>query len=385
MRLSNSSFSYFGLFLAREMMRLGHLEMLYTNLPWTRLRDLPPEKYRSQPALSAPMALRKIGLLRAGEMLDVPVLRLYERWVASKLSACDVFHSFSGFALQPMRAARERYGALTIVERGSSHLRFQNDILIDEYRRWGARFSATHPRELEHDEQEYAEADRITVQSTFAEKTFIQLGVPADKILKMPLGVDLKMFRPAPKLDDTFRVLYAGVCSLRKGMPYLLQAMEPVRLPNFEFVINGTITPEVTDVLARYRGPYRYAGFQPLGKLHEVYSQASVLVLPTIEDGFAKVVTEAMACGVPVIATDHCGAPDVVTDGVEGYIVPVRDPAAIREKILYLYENPERREEMGQAALRRARCLINWDCYGENAAATYRRVLDEHHRCRASA
>ncbi|HKU37291.1 MAG TPA: glycosyltransferase family 4 protein [Polyangiales bacterium] len=375
MRLHNASFAYFGLFLSREMHRLGHLGTLYTNLPWTRLRMLPSSTYRSMPLLAAPMVLHKLGLHRAGNWAGYPAIQLFDQWVSHNLSACDVFHCFSSFGLRSFQTARDRYAALTVVERGSSHIRFQHDILKEEYARWGVPFAGIDQRGIEREEAEYAICDRITVQSTFAERTFLEAGIPAEKLIKLPLGVDVSMFHPAPKQDGVFRVLYAGHCSIRKGIPYLLEAVSGLRLPNFELAINGAIAPEVSELMARHASQYRFLGFQPLDKLREVYSQASVLVLPTIEDGFAKVVSEAMACGVPVIATTNCGALDVLNDGVEGFIVPVRDPRAIREKILLLYENPELRDAMGAAALARARAVIDLNSYGERAVAAYQQAL----------
>ncbi|HKP62010.1 MAG TPA: glycosyltransferase family 4 protein [Polyangiales bacterium] len=378
MRVSNASFAYFGLFLSKQMARLGHLGALYTNLPASRLGDVPPSAYRSQPLLSAPMALRKLGFPKVADRLNLPTVQLFDRWVSRSLDACDVFHCFSSFGLESFRTARERFGALTVVERGSSHIRFQDQIVREEYARWGVPHRGIDPRYIEREEAEYALCDRITVQSTFAERTFLARGVPQSKLIKLPLGVDVGMFRPDPKLDGVFRVLYAGSCSFRKGVPYLLEAVRGLELPNFELAINGSVEPGMRELMARHAGDYRFLGFQPLDQLYKVYSQASVLVLPTLEDGFAKVVTEAMACGVPVIATDHCGAMDVLTDGVEGFIVPVRDPAAIREKILFLYENPEVQRAMATAALARARSLAGWDRYGDLAAAAYARALAEH-------
>jgi starch synthase len=378
MRLSNASFAYFGLFLSREMLRLGHLETLYTNLPFTRLRDLPRSAYRSQPLFAAPAMLNRLGLRKLSARLEFPTVDYFDRWVARSLTACDVFHCFSGFGLAAHRAARERFGALTIVERGSSHIRFQNEILVEEHARWKVPFDGVSPWWMEREEQEYATCDRITVQSTFAENTFLERGVPRTKLIKMPLGVDLHMFRPIPKRDRVFRVLYAGSCSIRKGVLYLLQAVANLRLPSFELAINGSMSEEMRTLMAPYASHYRFIGFQPLERLHDVYSQASVLVLPTIEDGFAKVVTEAMACGVPVIATTNCGAQDVLTDGVEGFIVPIRDSDAIREKILYLYEHPDVRDAMAEAALARTRTLTNWHVYGQRAAAVYSEAWQAH-------
>ena len=84
---------------------------------------------------------------------------------------------------------------------------------------------------------------------------------------------------------------------------------------------------------------------------------------------------QAMACGLPVIATTNTGAEDLFTDGVEGFIVPIRDPSAIREKLLYLYENPIIRDRMGQAALERVRTMGGWDSFGDQAAGAYTKAL----------
>jgi glycosyltransferase involved in cell wall biosynthesis len=216
------------------------------------------------------------------------------------------------------------------------------------------------------------------VQSTFAFRSFVEQGVAPSKLILLPLGVDLQLFRRVPKKDTTFRVLYAGSMSIRKGIPYLLEAIQSLRLPNFEFVVNGTVSPEVDHIVRRYTDKVRFLGTRPFNKLYEVYSQASVLVLPTIEDGFAKVITEAMACGVPVIATTNCSASDVVTDGVDGFVVPIRNAEAIRERILQLYEDSAMRRRMAEAAFQRSQASGGWASYGRLAYETYHQKLISH-------
>jgi len=98
-------------------------------------------------------------------------------------------------------------------------------------------------------------------------------------------------------------------------------------------------------------------------------------VLPSIQDGFGLVQAQAMACGLPVVATTHTGAEDLFTNGVEGFIVPIRCSEAIREKILYLYNNNELREEIARAALRRVQSLGGWDSYGQVMIDRYRLAL----------
>ena len=85
----------------------------------------------------------------------------------------------------------------------------------------------------------------------------------------------------------------------------------------------------------------RHLGPFPERELHKYYSQGSVFCLNSIEDGFGMILVQAMACGLPVITTTNTGGADIVRDGRDGFIIPIRDVAALKEKILYFYENPE--------------------------------------------
>ena len=117
-------------------------------------------------------------------------------------------------------------------------------------------------------------------------------------------------------------------------MPYLFEAMATLGRTDVELCVIGALEAEMRPMMAKYDGTFRYLGAVARGELHKHYSQASVLVLPSIQDGFGMVQAQAMACGVPVIATENTGAADLFNDGVEGFIVPIRDAGAIREKIL---------------------------------------------------
>jgi glycosyltransferase involved in cell wall biosynthesis len=225
--------------------------------------------------------------------------------------------------------------------------------------------------------QEYAEADLITVPSTFAYRSFVEKGVTPDRIRKLPYGVDLSLFYPVPKEDDRFRVLFVGGYSLRKGINYLFEAVRPlVQKRNIEVWLVGTPSSEAREILDRNVDVFTDKGSQPRSKLAWFYSQSSVLVLPSIEDGFGLVLAQAMACRVPVIATTNTGAEDLITDGVEGFIVPTRDPDIIRDRIQWMLDNPAERQAMGEAALRRVKSLGGWDKYGETAIAVYRQLLN---------
>ena len=240
-----------------------------------------------------------------------------------------------------------------------------------------APFKATDPRLVERELAEYETTDLIFVPSEFAYRTFLEHGVPRHKLRKNSFGADLRVFHPIPKDDDIFRVIYVGTLSVRKGIPYLLEALCGLKLPKFELWLIGSALPEVTPFLARYEGGFRYLGPIPRTKLYQYYSQGSVFGMASIEEGLAMVQPQAMACGLPVIATPNTGAEDLFTDGVEGFIVPVRDPGTIRERVLRLYQDPGLRDEMSRAALRRVQSMRGWNEYGERAARFYADGLAE--------
>jgi glycosyltransferase involved in cell wall biosynthesis len=103
----------------------------------------------------------------------------------------------------------------------------------------------------------------------------------------------------------------------------------------------------------------------PNSELRELYSRASVFVLPSIEEGFGMVLGEAMACGCPVIASTNTGASELISDGTEGFIVPIRSPEVIADRLQQLADEPELRHRMGRAALARVQKLGGWDAYGD--------------------
>jgi starch synthase len=362
--------------LARQLERLGHLARLYTAYPGFKVDGLPRAKVSTFPWLmGATHVLRKLPIARLHERMNLATIESFDRWMAARIAPCDVFHCLSSFGLRSHRAARESFGALTVCDRGSSHIAFQNDILREEYARFGIPFRGTDQRIIDRELAEYAFCDLISVPSTFAMRTFIEQGVPRKKLRLNPYGVDLSMFHPMPKRDLVFRVLFAGSNSIRKGIPYLFEAVKRAAIPGLELVLAGTADPEIRPIMARAGVPFRHLGVIARANLAEQYSQASVVVLPSIEEGLALVQAQAMACGVPVIATSNTGAEDLFTDGVEGFIVPIRDPAAIAEKLVYLHENSAARDAMGAAALARVQSLGGWDSYGEKMAACYESAL----------
>jgi len=362
--------------LARQMEQLGHLGHLYTAYPRFKVGQLPRHKVSTFPWLMAPyMAAGRLGIGSRLEMLEPVIIRSFDDWVARNIEQCDIYHCLSASGTRTHEIVRRSYGAISICDRPCAHILYQEQILREEYERQGRYFRSIDPYVKRRELEEYEMCDLITVPSTFAYRSFIGLGVPSSKLIVNPLGADLHTFRPIPKEDDIFRVVYTGAVSFQKGIPYLLQALCELRLAKFEIWLIGYVRDEMKSLLGRYDGRFRYLGVIDRHQLHRFYSQGSVFVLASVHDGFGMVQAEAMACGLPVIATTNTGAPDLFTDGEEGFIVPVRNPEAIREKVLLLYENPELQAEMSKAAIRRMAEIGGWREYGERAVRLYEQAL----------
>lgn len=291
---------------------------------------------------------------------------LYDKLASKKVTPSDIFVGWSGFALRTIRILKAQ-GVITIVERGSSHIEYQNDILRDEYEKWGIKtkpFQLPHPKIIEKELREYEEADYISIPSSFVKKTFLEKGISETKLIQIPYGVDLSAFRQIQKNDAVFRVIFAGSITLRKGVHYLLQAFSELNFKDSELLLIGSITDEMKPFFKKYEGKYKWIGPIPQNELYKYYSHGSVFVIMSIEEGLALVQPQAMACGLPVICTTNTGGDVIIRDGVDGFIIPIRDIDALKEKLLFLYENPEICKEMGQSAKERVSRGFTWDDYG---------------------
>jgi glycosyltransferase involved in cell wall biosynthesis len=191
--------------------------------------------------------------------------------------------------------------------------------------------------------QEYEMAGRLMVYSEFHEQSFVRQGVPAERFFQNPLWVDTDFWQPmiVPKRSSRtagmLHLLFVGELSLRKGLPFLFKALElldaPVRL-----TLAGRRTDQL-EVPSRI-GRAEIVATGPLTKhrLRELYAEHDLLVLPSVADAFGWVAVEAMACGIPVLLSENCGAP--VPDPT--WRVPALNSSAIAARLQYYLDQPER-------------------------------------------
>jgi glycosyltransferase involved in cell wall biosynthesis len=366
--------------LARQLQNRKALTSIFTGYPRLKLKDekLPKEKVKTFPWLQVPY----MALPRTRQALGIKVLRQWEylssvsfdRYSATSLKDCNVFCGLSGSALLTGKVAKSR-GIAYVCDRGSSHIRFMDETMREEYDRWDIPYSGIDARVIDREEAEYALADRITVPSGFVFDSFIRKGIPKEKLRVAPYGVDLHRFQPVAEPDPKFfNVLFVGNLSMRKGIGYLLQAFDRLEHPNKRLTLVGGISNEVARILKQHAIPNEkviLAGHIPQIRLKEVMSRSHVMVLPSIEEGLALVQAQAMACGCPLISSAHTGAMDLFDDGIEGFVVPIRNAAAITNRLQQLADDPALQKKMRSAALSKVRSLGGWDQYGDKMYAVF--------------
>jgi glycosyltransferase involved in cell wall biosynthesis len=219
-------------------------------------------------------------------------------------------------------------------------------------------------------------ADRILVGSTFARDSFISEGIPEEKLIVVPYGVDVERFSPpAPDAGrrNGLRVLFVGQIGQRKGISYLLRAYERFYSPGASLTLVGNFYGD-SEPFRPYRHLFKHIPNVPQIQLAELYRQADVFVFPTLIEGMGLVFLEAMASGLPVIVTPN-GPGDIVRNGVDGFVVPPRDVDAIVDCLEYLRANPEIRKQMGRNARERA-SRFTWDAYSTRAVGELANLLE---------
>jgi starch synthase len=371
----------FGVFhhfeLAHQLHRRDHLKRIYSTWPWMRLKreGLPHELVRTFPPVHT-----ADYLLRRTRFYTPAIDDRFNRWNSDTFDAymrlriepCDAFIAISGAGRTTGPLVQSRGGRF-ICDRGSTHQRFQNEMMAGEHRRWNVPYAPPPAHIVEREEAIYAAADAITVPSAVARRSFLAMGHAPDKVHVIPYGVRLDRFKPPGGTQEspgpspeTFEVLFAGQISLRKGIPYLLQAFAAVRHPRKHLTVVGDVQADIRSILSSLPTEnVSFPGTMPQTELATLMARSHVLALASVEEGLALVQGQALACGCPVVATSATGAEDLFTDGVEGFIVPDRDAAALATCLQQLADDPSLRARMSSAALTRVQHLGGWDHYGD--------------------
>jgi glycosyltransferase involved in cell wall biosynthesis len=345
--------------IARLLAAAGSLERLVTFTPWSRLADM--RGFEQQVVSFGWLGYVNFALSRTPGLRSLFVSRYYptdvfDRCAARHLGECNALLGFCGAMLHSLRFARAR-GIATMVYSGSMHVTDQREIIDTECRALGLRPILTPLEGIAKADAELDEVDAVIVPSRLIERSMVAHGVDARKIRVIPEPLS----RPLPLMprqsSQPFTVIAVGMIGVRKGTHHLLEAVARMAPPRPAVMLVGGVEPGYERVLRRFDGLYTLAGRVSDQELAQAYSDASVFVLPSIEDGWGHVAVEAMTAGLPVIISDHAGSADLVSEGETGFVVPSRNPEAIRHRLEFFRDCPERGAAMGRAAQQRAATL----------------------------
>lgn len=358
--------------LAEELHRVGALAQLTTTFPsWAVHRFLPATvRLRTAPWLEL---IRRLHQHFGGPSPDTLISTVFGRFAARSLPEADIFVGWSSASLEAAREARRR-GMRVVIERGSTHIEHQQQVLANAYDQLGLPWAGIDPRLRAREAEEYALADQIVTGCTAAAATFAPHGVDPAKVAANPYGVNLVRFgrlsSQPRKEQGPKRILFVGQVGVRKGVPWLLEAF--ARLDTrAELHLVGPVDAELRPLLSLL--PIGVVVHGPLhgNALVEEFSRADVFCLPSIEEGFGMVLLQAMAAGLPVVASTATGAVDIPT--ARPLLVPPANTSALTDALTTVLADADGRGEASREAVRRG---FSWADYGRRTLALYGRLIE---------
>ena len=311
--------------------------------------------------------------------------RGFDRSVARNWAGkCEFLYGFELASVETFRA-HKRAGGTTILSQLIAHPETAQRLISEEMERYPETVSDYDRHLLKSadrinhlKDEQFELSDLIVANSEFVRQSFVDAGISPGKIVVVPGAApaiaDMKARQRAP---DRVIFLSAGLQSIRKGTPYLLEAWRSLEThagAELWLVGKNTLPPRLLDQLP---GTVVVKPTVSRDELFEIYGKASVLVLPSLCEGFALVILEAMAHGLPVITTPNSGCGSFVEDSVNGWIVPVQDAKTLGQRISWCLDNSECLAEMGEASREKASAWT-WDDYSER----HTQIISSFTKCR---
>lgn len=309
-----------------------------------------------------------------GKILDArgATIDLFDRMTARTIGDSGTVHAFPSLK-RTINAAADSESTLVIYA-PTAHPDYVNQVIQEECNR---HFPNAKPDRIYQDPAVFDRADYIFTLSAPATRTFVDAGFGRESVYKVgPLGVDTDRYEPGFEAER-FTVLSVGNMKALKGTIYLLEAWDRLELTDARLVLCGIMSDTVREVLES-----RIAAMETVNHVGYVedpapyYRDASVFVHPSLTEGFGKVVAEAMASGLPVVITEN-GPTDYVDDA--GFVVPIRDPEALADRIEYLHEHPRERRTIGRRARKIAESNT-WRTFSERIKQAHETVLEREDR-----
>lgn len=388
----------------KSLVENGMLAEFWTTLAWNRqsiwnsflpdslrsqlsrraIPEAPPELVRSVPwreivRLGARRTPLQKLLCSGGRPFSVVGMSVnFDAQVARRMKQIrpDIVYAYDNGALETFREAKTA-GVTTIFEYTSGYWRWERKLFVEEAEHNpdfaglipGLMDSAAH---RDRTEEELRLADFVIVPSRHVRETFRGV-IPDEKICVIPYGAPpvRNKKRVSEDAKRPLKVLFAGSLIQRKGISYLLEAVRRLS-DKVDLTLAGS-RPYTNGKLESACAKHRWIPSLPHSKMLDLMWESDVLVLPSLSDAFGLVVTEALACGLPVIVTPNAGASEMIRDGQEGFVVPIRRADLIASRLETLHADRALLAEMSHHA-RRTAARNSWENYRANWAQIIRNL-----------
>jgi len=320
---------------------------------------------------------RVIGTSRAVTLHDHIVAHRIEKMAG----LIDIIHTWPTGALETLKTAA-RLGIPTVLERPNANTRFAMEVVQEECDRLGVALPPDHEHaydgvKLRKEEMEYRLATRLLCPSDFVVKTFLDRGYAKKQLARHIYGYDEQVYYPSDEPRDLkgagLTMLFVGVCAVRKGVHYALEAW--LRSPASKegtFLIAGEFLPAYRDKLARMLAHPSVKVLGHRNDIPELVRKSDILVLPSIEEGFGLVITEAMGSGCVPLASEACT--EICSHMKTGLMHRVGDVEALTEHITLLHNDRALLEKLRAESLRTAP-EITWTAAGAKLLDVYRETI----------
>lgn len=304
---------------------------------------------------------------------------IWKTWLLrQRIPKCNVVQTILGYGTELYDAA-DRTGALKVADCPNSHPVSYYGFMQRECDVWCPGENVPIPRWMfARMNRELDRADLIVVQSDFCKDSMVLNGIPEEKVMVNIMGVNTSIFKKRERVPEKPRFVCVGTICLRKGHQYLFRAFQKVKkvIPDAELICVGDYKVDFRLERPKWHGTFTHYPALTHPELTKVLQGCSAFVFPSQEEGIARAQIEALASGLPVIGTYAGGATTLVRDGIEGFIVPSRDPDKLADAMIRIVQDKELNRRMGDAAYLKGAVRNTWQDYGDRLLAEYERRLD---------
>ncbi|WP_075506033.1 glycosyltransferase family 4 protein [Candidatus Pelagibacter communis] len=290
----------------------------------------------------------------------------------------NVFIGWSSVSLKTLKKIKNK-NKLTFIEKGSIHIKDQNEIMQKEYKKYNINYPKILSSSIKREEEEYKLVDKITITSNFVKKTFNKRNIK-NKFFLNPVGVNAKNFNFNKKKIqlNNFNILYVGGITIGKGLPYLINAFNDLNLKNSKLHLVGKSEKYIKNLVNRINNPNIILhGHKNIKELKKFYQFSNIFCHPSPQDGGPLTLIQSMLNETPAIITLNTMSKDVIKNGVDGFIIKPFSTNEIKKKLLFAFKNKKKIALMGKKARQKVLGKFTFEDYAKRYIDYSKKIISK--------